>query len=156
VLGGGSPNARAWTFLFAALALHVVDEASSGFLPFYNGIVEDLRARLGSFPMPTFTFPVWISGLTLTVLVGFLVVPLVRKGGRLWQAIAFVFGVLMIANALGHLLGSLYMGWWIPGSRSAPILFLTAMWLVGKAMIGDWRKAVFVESTSSPVDPEAS
>ena len=53
---------RAWVALTLALACHVVDEAATDFLSVYNPIVLDLRSRLGWFPMPTFTFGVWLAG----------------------------------------------------------------------------------------------
>lgn len=56
-------NVLAWLLLVTALALHVFDEATTGFLPLYNEVVLGLRERLGFFPMPTFTFPGWIGGL---------------------------------------------------------------------------------------------
>jgi hypothetical protein len=41
----------------------VTDEALTGFLPVYNGIVERIRAGHSWIPLPTFTFPVWLGGL---------------------------------------------------------------------------------------------
>ena len=38
-----------------AIAVHVFDEAMTGFLPFYNSSVAALRERLGFFPAPTFS-----------------------------------------------------------------------------------------------------
>ena len=60
-------HARAWLLLDAALALHVVDEALTGFLDFYNPLIRQLRDRLGFWPMPTFRFGVWLSGLVAVV-----------------------------------------------------------------------------------------
>ncbi len=53
----------AWVFLALALAVHVTDEATTGFLAIYNPTVETLRARLGYWPMPTFEFREWLTGL---------------------------------------------------------------------------------------------
>jgi hypothetical protein len=53
---GGSGFGRAWFLLTAALALHVLDEATTGFLHLYNPTVTAMRARWGWFPMPTFEF----------------------------------------------------------------------------------------------------
>jgi hypothetical protein len=49
-------HARAWLLLDAALAVHVADEALTGFLDFYNPLIRQLRNRPGFWPMPTFTF----------------------------------------------------------------------------------------------------
>ncbi len=59
----------AWVLLCLALAVHVTDEASTGFLAVYNPTVVALRARLGFWPMPTFEFREWLTGLVFAVLV---------------------------------------------------------------------------------------
>jgi hypothetical protein len=57
----------AWTLLCFAVALHVFDEASTGFLAVYNPTVLALRAKLGWWPMPTFTFRGWRWGFARRV-----------------------------------------------------------------------------------------
>ncbi|MGO8792293.1 MAG: hypothetical protein ACLQVL_33560, partial [Terriglobia bacterium] len=60
------PNAQlfwAWIALCLALALHVVDEASTGFLSVYNPTVVALRKSRPWLPFPVFTFGVWLAGL---------------------------------------------------------------------------------------------
>ena len=42
----------AWIAIWAALALHVADEAANGFLFIYNPTVTALRERFGFWPMP--------------------------------------------------------------------------------------------------------
>jgi hypothetical protein len=58
---------RAWLLLVGALAVHVADEASTGFLELYNPIAHDIRSRLPWLPVPTFTFGVWLAGLGVLV-----------------------------------------------------------------------------------------
>ena len=70
----------AWLWLVVALALHVIDEASTGFLDVYNPTVRALRERLGWFPMPEFSFDVWVTGLAVLVLGLALLTPLVDRG----------------------------------------------------------------------------
>lgn len=123
-------DAVAWLLLVTALALHVLDEATTGFLPFYNELVQDLREQLGFFPMPTFTFPVWIGGLVTLIAVCYLVTPVVARGGLVIRVLTIAFGVIMIANALGHLLGSVYFGRLLPGFWSSPLLLPAAVWVV--------------------------
>src|SRR5713226_5585562 len=53
----------AWVAICLALAIHVTDEASTGFLSVYNPTVLALRAKLGFWPMPTFEFREWLTGL---------------------------------------------------------------------------------------------
>jgi hypothetical protein len=44
----------AWLLMCASLALHVTDEALTGFLAVYNPTVLAMRAKLGFWPMPPF------------------------------------------------------------------------------------------------------
>ena len=63
-------NAIAWLLMVTAVGVHVIDEALTGFLPFYNAQVLAMRARFGFFPAPTFTFRVWIPGFHSRLLPG--------------------------------------------------------------------------------------
>ena len=87
-----------------ALALHVVDEASTGFLSVYNPTVLALRAELGFWPMPTFEFREWLLGLSLGVALLAALSPFAFRNGWWMRALmyfcALVTGVL---NALGHI-----------------------------------------------------
>lgn len=139
-------NVTAWLFLVSALALHVLDEALTGFLPFYNQTVMELRERWGFFPAPTFSFSAWLGGLVVAVALGFSMTPLVRRGGMAVRAVVLVLGVLMIGNALAHLLGSAYLGTTLPGMWSSPILVVAAAWVVFRGLTGEW-------SVSSPGGP---
>lgn len=120
----------AWLALCAALALHVLDEALTDFLSFYNPMVTSLRGRWSWFPMPTFTFDVWITGLTVAViLLSLLAIPVFRGArGMIW--LSFPFGVLMLLNGLGHTFGSVYFGRLLPGVYSSPLLIVTSAWLL--------------------------
>ena len=71
---------QAWLVLVAALAVHVVDEALTDFLGFYNPLVLAIRSRIPWFPMPTFSSRVWLAGLIVLVLVLALLSPAVRRG----------------------------------------------------------------------------
>ena len=98
----GNRNATVWPFMVIAVGIHVIDEALTDFLGFYNPLVSDLRTRFRFFPMPTFTFPVWIAGLTLAVSIGLALTSVVRRGGRVIRVVCGVLALLMIANACGH------------------------------------------------------
>ncbi len=123
-------DATAWVAMVTALALHVLDEATSGFLPFYNQLVLDIRDGLGFSPMPTFSYGAWLGGLIGAILIGYLVVLLILRNGRVIRIVTTVVGVIMVANALGHMLGSIYFGRLLPGFWSSPLLLLVAMWVV--------------------------
>jgi hypothetical protein len=123
-------HAWAWVFLTLALALHVTDEALTDFLSFYNPMVNAIRARLAWFPMPTFTFDVWIRGL-ITALAALLVLSVLAFRGARWMVwLSYPYAVLMALNGLGHMLGSAYYGRPLPGVYSSPGLLAAAIWLL--------------------------
>ncbi len=120
--------------MFAAIALHVADETLTGFLPFYNNLVHDLRIRLGFFPMPTFSFGLWLGGLIALIVAGFAISPLIGRGGRPARRLTTVIGILMIFNAVGHMAGSAYAGRLLPGFRSSPVLLLASVYAVWRGL----------------------
>ncbi len=142
-------NVPAWLLLVVAVALHVLDETLTGFLPFYNSFVVSLRDRLSFFPAPTFSFDLWLGGLVTAILLALALTIFVARGGRTIRWVVTILGVLMIVNALLHLSGSLYFGRAIPGTYSSPLLLLSAGYLVLCGIRGDWHfKKVRPEGTS--------
>lgn len=119
-----------WLVLVAALAIHVADEALTGFLPFYNSFVLSIRESYPLFPMPTFTFPVWLGGLALLIIALLSVTPLVFRGHRMLHFLGYVFSILMFLNGLGHIGASMYLGAFAPGVYSSPLLLLGAGFLL--------------------------
>ena len=118
---------RGWLLLDGALALHVLDEALTGFLDFYNPLVLAIRGQIPWFPMPTFSFGVWVSGLIVTVIILAGLTPAVGHGVVGTRSLAWIFCIVMFGNGLGHLVGSLYFGRWLPGATSAPLLLLASV-----------------------------
>jgi hypothetical protein len=116
----------AWLGLALALGLHVTDEALTGFLPVYNGLVEGIRANHPWAPLPTFTFPMWLGGLVGGVVVLLALTPVVSRGARWIRVVSIVLGVIMTGNALGHLGASLVWGKPAPGVYSSPLLLIAA------------------------------
>ena len=129
-------HVRAWLLLVSALALHVADEALTGFLGFYNPLVLSIRRTIPWFPMPTFTFGPWLGGLVTLIVVLTLLTPVVRAGGGVIKAVSWLLSAIMFLNGVGHLAGSLYFGRWLPGTTSAPVL-LAASVLLARAT---WRR----------------
>jgi hypothetical protein len=74
---------RAWRLLVSALTVHVIDEALTNFLDFYNPLVLTIRSRVPWFPMPTFTFRLWLTGLIVLVIFLTSLTRSVRRGGHL-------------------------------------------------------------------------
>lgn len=124
IFGDSKPirQMRAWLLLVAVLATHVIDEAIADFLGFYNPLVLSIRSKMPSFPMPTFTFGVWLAGLSGLVVALALLAPLVRRGAVPSRVACWVLSTIMFMNGLGHLVGSAYFQRWLPGTTSAPLL----------------------------------
>jgi len=141
-------NAIAWLCLVSALAIHVFDEATTGFLSFYNDTILGLRETLSFFRAPTFTFSSWITGLTIALAMGFALTWQVSRGGKFIRVLTIAVAVLMLGNALGHLLGSAYLGRILPGFRSSFLLLPAALWMLWRGFVGDWghRRRVTSES----------
>ena len=75
-LGFRSP----WFALCVAFGLHIVDEAATGFLTVYNPTVIILRARWEWFPMPTYDFRGWLSGLIVAWILLLCLTPVAARG----------------------------------------------------------------------------
>jgi hypothetical protein len=129
---------RAWFALCVAFALHILDEASTGFLFVYNPTVTILRERWGWFPMPTLEFREWLTGLMVAWGVLFCLTPLAARGMRGLRPLAWFYAVLMFLNGLSHTLFSI-LGHTVaavtfarpaPGFYSSPFLFVASLWLM--------------------------
>lgn len=129
---------RAWLLLCVALALHVADEALTGFLDVYNPTVLVLREKVPWLPLPMFTFDIWLMGLILAVLGLLALTPFAFQGARWMRPLAYGFAIVMTANALGHTLGSI-LGRTVesvrferpmPGFYSSPLLFAASVYLL--------------------------
>src|SRR5438270_8569123 len=93
----------AWVLLCLSLAVHVTDEALTGFLSVYNPTVLALRQKLGFWPMPTFTFQVWLTGLIIGILLLLaLSPPMFRNVGWMRPVAYFCAVVVGVLNAFGH------------------------------------------------------
>jgi len=129
---------RAWFALCVAFALHIFDEASTGFLGVYNPTVTAMRERWGWFPMPTFEFREWLVGLIVAVVILFALTPLAARGTRWLRPLAWFYAVLMFFNGMGHTVftirghtvASVTFPRPAPGFYSSPFLFVGAIWLM--------------------------
>lgn len=115
--------------LVGALSVHVIDEALTNFLDFYNPLVLSVRTQIPWFPMPRFTFGVWLAGLVLLVLVLAFLAPAVRRGAVGTVLGSWVLSAIMFMNGIGHLAGSVYFQRWLPGATSAPLLLASSVLL---------------------------
>ncbi len=128
----------AWLGFAAAVALHVADEAAHDFLSLYNPLAEAVRARLPFLPLPTFSFPVWLGGLVAGITLLLALSPLAFRGSRALRLAAWSLALVVgVFNALGHILGSLYLHRMLPGVLSAPLLLVAGAALLAAA----WQSA---------------
>jgi hypothetical protein len=120
----------AWLALALALAVHVTDEALTGFLSVYNPAVRTIRAHIPFLPLPTFTLGTWLTGLVLGICLLLALSLLAFRGIRCLVIVAYPLGILMLMNGLGHFAGSIYMRRPMPGLYSAPLLLVASAYLV--------------------------
>lgn len=98
----------AWVLLCLSLALHITDEALTGFLSVYNPTVIALRARPGFWPMPTFGFREWLSGLIAGCVILLALSPLVFRGARWIRPLFYLFAFIMVLNGMGHTIATVF------------------------------------------------
>jgi len=128
----------AWAGLAVAIAIHVVDETWNDFLSFYNPAVDGIRADYPWVPLPTFSFDQWLLGLILGILLLVGLTPFVSLGRPWIRLLSYALAVLMIVNALGHTLISIWLREPMPGAFSSPVLLVTAIAL----LVTTWRAQV--------------
>lgn len=127
----------AWVLMWVALAIHVTDEALTGFLAVYNPTVLAMRAKLGFWPMPTFEFREWLIGLTAGILLLALLSPYAFANARwirpIFYFVAVVTGILnalghTLATILGHTVNSVSFPRPAPGFYSSPLLLIVSIY----------------------------
>ena len=120
----------AWMALCAALAIHVADEALTGFLDWYNPTVRAIREEYPGLPLPTHTFENWLSLLIFAVVSLTASSYFVWKGRWAMRPISHVFAVFMLINGLLHIALSVYMRAFMPGVYSSPLLLAASIALI--------------------------
>ena len=125
----------AWIYLCLTLAVHITDEVLTDFLSVYNPTVEAIRQRFG-LPLPTFTFPVWLTGLILAVGVLLILSRFAVNPSRWIVLLGYVFAILMLGNGLLHISASIYFGRLMPGVYSSPLLLICSTYL----LVSVWKR----------------
>jgi hypothetical protein len=129
---------NAWFALCATFALHIVDEASTGFLAVYNPTVTILHQRWSWFPMPTFQFARWLFALIVGCGLLFCLTPVAARGMRGLRPVAWFYAVIMLLNGVSHTLFSI-LGHTVaavtfprpaPGFYSSPFLIAASVWMM--------------------------
>lgn len=128
----------AWLGLCLAVAVHVADEALTGFLSVYNPTILALRESIPWLPFPVFRFDVWLGGLIVGTLLLLSLSPFVYRGAAWIRPIAYALAALMLANGALHTLGTVFgrtvasvrFERPMPGFYSSPLLIAAAIYLV--------------------------
>lgn len=127
-----------WLALCGAFALHITDEALTGFLSVYNPTVQAMAQRWGWFPMPTFGFREWLMGLTIGCGILVCLSPLAYRGAAWLRPVAWIYAAIMMLNGLGHTLftirghtvASVSFPRPAPGFYSSPFLLAASVWMI--------------------------
>lgn len=122
----------AWIALCVALAIHVADEALTDFLALYNPSVLAIRARNPWLPLPVFTFETWLAWLIFAVVALVAASYFVWRGRWAMRPISHVFAGFMLLNGLLHIAGSIYLGRFMPGVYSSPLLIFASILLIDR------------------------
>ena len=120
----------AWIALCGALAVHVADEALTDFLALYNPAVLAIRERYPFLPLTTFTFEGWLALLIFAIVALTGASFFVWKGRWAMRPISYVFAGFMLLNGLLHIAGSFYMGTFMSGVYSSPLLLAASIFLI--------------------------
>jgi hypothetical protein len=127
-----------WLALGGAFALHITDEALTGFLNVYNPTVQAMERRWGWFPLPTFGFREWLIGLTIGCGILVCLSPLAYRGAAWLRPVAWIYAAIMLLNGLGHTLFTI-LGHTVPsvsfprpapGFYSSPFLLAASVWMI--------------------------
>ena len=127
----------AWLLLCLGLALHVTDEALTGFLNVYNPTAREIARRYGFGP-PTFTFGEWLGGLILGICLVLALSPFAFRNSRWWRPLGYVFAAIMLANGISHTAGTIRGHSFpditfprpMPGFYSSPFMMAASLWLI--------------------------
>jgi hypothetical protein len=125
----------AWVTFAALLALHVADEAKNDFLAVYNPNARAIRARYSFVPIPVLTMSEFLIGLSLLVLLLLCLSPFAFRESKPLCRIAIPLSVIAgLVNGAAHLASSRYVGQWMPGSYSSPLLIAGGSYLLVTAL----------------------
>ena len=111
----------AWLLLCLALAVHVADEALTGFLPVYNQAAHAIRELFPFLPVPILSVTVWLSA-TIGLVAGLsALAPLAYRGLRFMRVAMVGLALIALGNVTGHIGGSIFAGSPVPGVYSTPL-----------------------------------
>ncbi len=127
----------AWLFVWIALALHVTDEAITGFLGVYNPTVLALREKVGWWPMPTFTFDMWLAALMTAIGILAALTPFAVRNAAWLRPILYLCAIVLclgnacthgLATILGQTVSTVHFARPAPGFYSSPVVLFAGIY----------------------------
>jgi hypothetical protein len=143
----------AWLLMCLVLAIHIAEEALTGFLPAYNLTAEAIRGLFPFLPVPTLSLTLW---LTATIgIVAFLtaLAPFAYRGFALMRVATVGLALVVLANVTGHIGGSLLAGAPMPGVYSTPLL--AAAGVYGLVVAWRWEAEVTRAAAAAGREPQS-
>jgi len=145
-LSAGSSSREAgiglpWLILCLSLAIHVAEEALTGFLPAYNLAARAIRGLFPFLPIPTLSLAGWLFATIGLVAALTALAPLAYRGAPAMRVATVGLSLVLLANVSGHVGGSLFAGQPMPGIYSTPLLAAAGIY----GLVAAWRR----ESTSA-------
>jgi hypothetical protein len=126
---------RPWLALCFCLAVHVAEEAFTGFLPVYSDAtraVGDLFPYVTS-PSLALAVSMWMGVAFIATLTG--LSPFAYRGAS-WMRVATIgVALVALANVSGHAGGSMLAGRVLPGTYTTPLLAAAGIY----ALVSAWR-----------------
>jgi hypothetical protein len=124
-----------WLTLAVVFGLHVLDEAATDFLAWYNPTARRIRSHLKGIPFPpVFAFWPWLLGLLSITGILLVLAPMAYAHVAWLVPVAIFFSLINIGNGLLHIVAAIILRRRVPGLISAPFLLASAGWLLYAAL----------------------
>jgi hypothetical protein len=141
----------AWLLLCLVLAVHVAEEALTGFLSVYNLAAEAIRDLFPFLPVPTLSVTMWLSATIALVAALTALAPLAYRGFALMRTATVGLSLVVLANVSGHIGGSIFAGRPMPGVYSTPILAAAGIY----GLVVAWKEQAAAGRTAKGAGPHA-
>ena len=123
---------RVWLVLCLALAVHVVDEALSGFVPQANNLLRGIAREFQLSGAPQLSFAGWLVVVSVAVLLLLMLTGSVSRRASMTRLFPHAVAWVLLANGLGHIAVSVSVGRMMAGVLSSPLLLLVSIWALAR------------------------
>ena len=134
-----------WLLACVTFAIHIVDEALRGSFGFYSDMEAMMTNVMPSMHMAPFNFDVWLLNMSGSLLVLFLLTPLVYARNALMIPASFIFATFLTGNAALHLVMAVAQQRVVTGSETAPLMLAAGLFLflsTARGMVDGREKGV--------------